>query len=192
MRMVGFSAWLLLLGGVVVLGSLGACGGGDTNSGSQSEPPQLSSGLGGGGTGGSNAGGAGGGDSAKKACTAYAKAECTRIGKCSDGYQITVRFGDEDTCESRTEQACEAALLSPDNGETSADVEACTAAVPNEGCVDLFDNLPPAACAPEDGRAHRKPRMRHAVAVQERLVRARSLLDVRRLHRGPARGEPVC
>jgi hypothetical protein len=151
MRMVGFSAWMLALSGAIVAGAVGACGGGDTGTGATQTSHHTTSGHGGGGTGGSNAGGAGGGVSAKTACGDFAKAKCTRIGMCSGGFQIVSNYGDEQTCEFRTEQACEAALLSPDNGETGEDVEACTAAIANQSCIDLFDNKPPDACAPMKG-----------------------------------------
>jgi hypothetical protein len=152
MRLVGFSAWILVLGGAVAVGGIGACGnGGGGTSTTQSSQHSSSGQGGGGGAGGSSAGGAGGGVSAKQACTDYAKARCTRLGTCSNGFQIALKYGDENTCEFRTEQACEAALLSADNGETGDDVEACTAAIPSQSCVDILDNQPPAACAPMKG-----------------------------------------
>jgi hypothetical protein len=141
--------WFFLGFTTLALGLAGACGGGETTSGTKSETTSANGGNGGNAP--SGTGGSGGGTSAKTACTDYAAAKCMKFGSCSNGYQIAVRYGDEMTCEFRVEQACEAALLAADSGETGDDIEACTAALKTQACPDFFSNGVPDACKPKPG-----------------------------------------
>jgi hypothetical protein len=149
-KIVRLSTCFLFVSGALALGLAGACGGGDSASTTVSLSDNTTSSGQGGGTG-NGGGGSGGGVSAKKACTDYATAECMRLGACSNGFQINLRYGDEMTCEFRVEQACEAALVAPDSGESGDDVEGCAAAIPNQTCAALFSNVGPNECAPKGG-----------------------------------------
>ncbi|MGZ3423466.1 MAG: hypothetical protein ACXVEE_36735 [Polyangiales bacterium] len=84
------------------------------------------------------------------ACAAVAKARCTKLGTCS-ATDLTLRFGDEATCESREKEACVGGLSAPSSGSTPSTAQACAAALGAASCTDFFSNTPIAACAAKVG-----------------------------------------
>jgi len=104
---------------------------------------------GGGGT--SSGGSSGGGLGAAQACSDYATAECNVRNGCTNGFAITIDFGDVSTCQSRLEASCANALAAPGTGSTPAHVEGCAQALGGQSCFDYFTNATPAACATPAG-----------------------------------------
>ncbi|HVY48305.1 MAG TPA: hypothetical protein VHB21_20600 [Minicystis sp.] len=105
------------------------------------------------------AGGSGGGDpgpTPDAACTDAAKSSCERDQSCTNGFVVSLVFGDMDTCVAVKKASCLAALEAPDTGSTPATKEACAEDTPKESCVDFFDLSAAGACdtpvgAREDG-----------------------------------------
>jgi hypothetical protein len=88
---------------------------------------------------------------AMQACSDEANAVCALRDKCSPSYNVTVVYGSDSVCQSRTTQSCVDALSANGQANTPARTEMCAAAYPGESCADFFDTNPAAACVPPTG-----------------------------------------
>ena len=111
----------------------------------------CSSGGGGNGNGGSTATTTTTTTSDAMACADEAKAACTLRDTCSPGYNNKKVYGDEPTCETRTQLTCVTSLAAKGTGQTPAHIETCVMAYSTYACADFFDGNPPAACVPPMG-----------------------------------------
>ncbi len=80
------------------------------------------------------------------ACAQLAIARCMKLQTCSMS-DLTRRFGDVGTCETREALACEEVQNAPDSAETPADALACGMALQASSCTDFLGNVEPPACA---------------------------------------------
>ncbi len=100
---------------------------------------------------GGGTGGSGGTSGGAQACSDYATALCNLRQTCTNGFAITVGYGDLPTCQARYQASCENSLAAPGTGNTPAHLEACAQAMAGESCFDYFTNAAPSACAPPAG-----------------------------------------
>ena len=98
------------------------------------------------------------------ACAEVAQARCTEASICSlaaestgTGFNILANYGDLATCVVRQKLNCTNALAAPQNGNTPAQLQQCTAALFGLSCMDFFDNQPPDVCTPTGPRASSSP-----------------------------------
>jgi hypothetical protein len=92
-----------------------------------------------------------GSSAATKACNDEATAVCALRDSCSPGYNVTVTYGSDSACQSRTAQVCINALGAKGTGNNATLIEACAGAYPSEACTDFFDGNPVTACVPPAG-----------------------------------------
>jgi hypothetical protein len=81
------------------------------------------------------------------ACSMLATAKCMKLMSCSPA-DLTHRFGDLGTCETREELACTDALAAADTGASAGSSVACGAALAASTCDDYLGGTPPDACQP--------------------------------------------
>jgi hypothetical protein len=123
------SSWLVPVASL----ALAACGGSTSSIG--------------GSDGGADGGGTfeAGGPSPAEIATDAAHAYCTRAQTCASFY-VSVAFGDVATCESRLQAQLVSELSAPSVTETTAQLEACAAALPEVACSDLLGRATIPAC----------------------------------------------
>ncbi len=102
--------------------------------------------------------------SVEQACAELAAARCALPSNCSlpdgtrgVGASVQEVYGDTATCLTREALACTNGLAAPQTANDPLAVRACVHAFMTYSCMDLFDNLPPAACAPKGPRPSGAP-----------------------------------
>jgi hypothetical protein len=97
------------------------------------------------------AGGCDSGDSAARACAELAVARCAVRDRCTNDLGVLVRYGDELTCEVSEALGCQMVLAAPGTGYTPQLVRGCAAALSQQDCNALFNDLSVADCVPPAG-----------------------------------------
>jgi hypothetical protein len=81
----------------------------------------------------SNGADTGTGATAEQACTDLGAARCQKLSSCSQAL-LTIRWGDEPTCEARQDPVCLSSQHATGTGATSQGAESCAAAVKSANC----------------------------------------------------------
>lgn len=96
-------------------------------------------------------GGTDGGNAAiSAACSVDATAACETFERCERGGAATL-YGSLSACVDALKTQCEAAFAAPGSQRSVDQLALCSAARTSESCTDVFNNIPPGACAPPAG-----------------------------------------